>query len=167
MGATDCLTINTITFSVSDCINIISILVNSVIAIWIVYTIQNKLNNKRVLKDFFIEEIKDIRSQYKSYLSDLVSGKIQPKTITSWHKLMSIKINDIMLDLQTTYKCDKDFLRPYQIDLRELITENIDFIEQFNKKSLQLSSESINQILKFQQNNNKLFSDLIIKINNK
>ena len=40
--------------SFSELIDILSIVVNSFLAIWIVKTIQNKINNKIVLKDHFI-----------------------------------------------------------------------------------------------------------------
>ncbi|MDR2684961.1 MAG: hypothetical protein LBB53_06235 [Prevotellaceae bacterium] len=45
MGAACC-----INFDISDYISIVGIVVNSILAVWIVRTIQNKLTNKRVLK---------------------------------------------------------------------------------------------------------------------
>jgi hypothetical protein len=39
---------------ISDWISIITLIVNSGLAIWIVSTIQRKMNNRRVLKDHFI-----------------------------------------------------------------------------------------------------------------
>ena len=101
------------------------------------------------------------------FIIDLINGDIYPKNIIPWHKLMNIKVNDVMYDLENTYKINKTSLKPYQIELRELITDNEDFIEQFNSEKLVLNHNSINLIIKFQQNHNKLFSDLIIKINNK
>ena len=59
--------------SISDWISIIGIIINSSLSIWLVITIQNRLTNKRVLKDHFITEIKDIRSEYKIFLNNLYS----------------------------------------------------------------------------------------------
>lgn len=166
MGITCCSLVPDSIFGIDEFINISSILINAGIAIWIVHTIQNKLNNKRVLKDFYIDEVKELRYEYKKYLTDLINGDISPKNVISWHKLMNIKVEDLMMDLKNIYRFDNSLLKPYQIELRELITENPDFIDQFNSEKLTLTSNSINIIIKFQQNNNRLFSDLIVKINN-
>jgi hypothetical protein len=150
----------------SDCINLLGIFINSILAFWIVKTIQNRLTNKRVLKDHFISEVKDIRNDYKNCLSNLYSSKSLPKLVIPWFKLMNIRVNDLMLILNKKYKIGSSHLLPYQIDLPELITNNEEFIDQFRNESLIVFSEiSKIQLLRFQQENNKLFNDLIIKIN--
>ena len=63
----------------SDYIEITGIIVNFFLAIWIVKTIQNKLTNKRVLKDHFISEIKELRVEYNAYIKDCYDGKLIPK----------------------------------------------------------------------------------------
>ncbi|TND09852.1 MAG: hypothetical protein FD123_780 [Bacteroidetes bacterium] len=150
----------------SDWIEIFGILINAGLAIWIVITIQNRLTNKRVLKDYFISEVKDLRNEYKICLSNLYTGKTYPKSVTPWFKLMNIKVNDLMKILQEQYKIDKDILKPYQNDLRELITEDENFIKQFkNDKPIEFNDSSKNSFMKFQQQNNSLFNKLIISIN--
>ena len=161
MGTTCC-----ITFEVADWIAIAGIVVNSVLAVWIVRTIQNRLTNKRVLKDHFITEIKEIRTEYKCFLNNLYASKTVAKTIIPWFKLMNIKVNDIMDLINEKYKIDKAILNPYQNDLREMITENEDFIKQFeSENSIDFSEISKTQFIKFQQDNNRLFNKIIVKIN--
>ncbi|TRZ45137.1 hypothetical protein [Robertkochia solimangrovi] len=153
--------------STSDIIGIISLVVNSSLAIWIVWTLQNKLTNKRYLKDHLIGEIKELRLEYKKFMSDLHSGNLKPKKIVPWFKLMNIKVQDTMEILSKEYEINKDILKNYQIELRELVTE----FEEFNKnyKSNQfiaLKSDSQNKLITFQQKNNSKFNELIILINN-
>jgi len=150
----------------SDWIHLIGILINSGLAIWIVRTIQNKLTNRRVLKDHFISEIKEIRNEYRNYMNNLCSNNIYPKRAIPWFKLMNIKIEDLMSCINDKYNIDKKSLLPYQNELRELITENVDFIQQFKSGKLVVFSEqSLNSFIKFQQENNQLFNHLIIKVN--
>ena len=52
----------------ADWINIASVIVNICIAIWITHILQNKFTNNRTLKDHFINEIKDVRAEYKGFL---------------------------------------------------------------------------------------------------
>lgn len=162
MGATFCC----ITFGVDNYIAIGGIVINSVLAIWIVKTIQNRLTNKRVLKDHFIVEIKEIRAEYKSFLNCLYSNKKVAKSVIPWFKLMNIKINDILDLINEKYKIDKTILNPYQNDLRDLITENEDFIRCYESENpIDFSEISKSQIIKFQQDNNRLFNEIIVKIN--
>lgn len=149
----------------SDWIDLIGVVVNVVFGFWIVMTIQNKVTNRRILKDHFISEIKEIRTEYKNCLSNLYSNNTRPHLVLPWFKLMNIKIDDMMEILHKKYKVDKSILKPYQIDLRELITNNTDFINQFSSEKVTFSDSSRGQFIVFQQANNHLFNDLIIKIN--
>ena len=150
----------------SDWIELIGIIINSLLAIWIVATIQSNLNNRRVLKDHFICEIKNIRDAYKNQLSIIYSEKCIPQDMIPWFKLMNIKINDIMKIISKRYKIDIKKLEPYQLELRNIVTENEDFISQFKKNEpMKISSQFKNDLIKFQQTNNYIFNDLIILIN--
>ncbi len=152
-------------FSPSDFIGLLGIIVNSALAIWIVRTIQNRLKNKRVLKDHFITEIKEIRNDYKACLNQLYSNKTKAYSVIPWFKLMNIKIDDLMGIMHTKYGIDKNKLAPYQINLRELITNNPDFIAQYNNERVIFSENSRSQFIKFQQTHNSLFNEIIIQIN--
>ena len=160
-----CLTIDN-GFSITDLVSIVGILVNAGLAYWIVRTIQNNLTNKRVLKDHFIAELKEIRNEYKTCLSNLYSNKSNSKSIIPWFKLMNIRVTDLVNYLNKKYKVDLVALNPYQNELRELVTNNADFISQFkSKKPIVFSDISRLSLIKFQQEHNHIFNDLIVKIN--
>jgi len=165
MGATWCVKLFD-SIEVSDWITIFSILINALLAYWIVNTIQNKMTNKRVLKDHFINEIKGIREEYKNYLNQLYVNQADPRKVIPWFKLINIKIDDLMTLINKKYKIDKKILDSYQNELRELITNNEDFNKQFKKdKLITFSEKSRNQFVMFQQTNNHLFNEIIIYIN--
>jgi hypothetical protein len=167
MGASDCY-LNNLSFALTlaDWISLIGIIINSILAYWIVRTIQNKLTNKRVLKDHFISEIKEIRGEYKEFLNNLYSSKIHSGKVIPWFKLMNIKVDNILDLAVRRYRLDNKALNPYQNQLRDLITDNVDFINQFGLDvPLNLSQDSKNQLIRFQQQHNHLFNEIIIKIN--
>lgn len=152
--------------ALSSLIAIIGIVVNAIIAVWVIHAIQSKINNERVLKDHLIGEIKEIRNEYKSCLNSLYSNKISAKRVIPWFKLMNIKVSDLSEIIYTKYKIDRDILKPYQIDLADLITNNEDFVNQFdNDDPIEFSASSKNTFVRFQQNHNHLFNSLIIGIN--
>ena len=79
----------------ADWINIASVIVNICIAIWITHILQNKFTNNRTLKDHFINEIKDVRAEYKGFLNRLYSNSTNPKELLPWFKLMNILASEI------------------------------------------------------------------------
>ena len=165
MGTTFCCLTFFSSLEAADWIALFGVVVNSGLAYWIVRTIQNKLMNKRVLKDHFINEIKEIRDEYKTCLNNLYSNNTHPQRVIPWFKLMNIKVDDIMTIVHTKYFINKDKLKPYQIELQELITNNEDFMSQYNKEKVVFSQTSRTQLMKFQQSHNQLFNQIIIIIN--
>ena len=152
--------------TLSNWIEVSAIVVNALVAWWIVRTIQNRLTNNRVLKDHFIEEVKDIRNEYRNFLNNLYADKTEIRTIIPWFKLMNIKVSDLMTIIHQKYNIDKQKLFPYQNDLRELITESEDFNMQFKDGPIIVfSEESKTKIIEFQNTYNHLFNELIIDIN--
>lgn len=166
MGAAGCCISTSSSLTTSDWISIIGMIINSGLAIWIVWAIQNRLTNRRVLKDHFINEIKEIRNEYKSCLNNLYLNSTPPKSVIPWFKLMNIKVDDLMTCVYTKYKIDKKKLVAYQDELRELVTENEDFIKQYKSDKFVFFSEySRGLFIKFQQEHNYLFNEIIININ--
>ena len=154
--------------SISDIINLLSIVVNSILAIWIVRTLQNNLANKRYLKDYIITEIKDLRLEYKNFINELHSGKLKPKKIVPWFKLMNIRVQDTMEIVSGKYKIDKDILKNYQLQLKKIVTEFEEFNSNYKENNcFELTEKSLREIVKFQQENNSKFNYIIIKINEK
>lgn len=149
----------------ADWINIASILVNIGIAIWITHVLQNKFTNNRTLKDHFINEIKDIRAEYKGFLKRLYSNSTNPKDLLPWFKLMNIRVKDLVTLMNNRYEVAEDFLNPYQNDLRELITESEDFNRCYRSNQLILTESLKRDLMRFQQEYQRLFNELIIKIN--
>ena len=56
-------------------------------------------------------------------------------------------------------------MKPYQIELPDLITNNHDFMAQYNSDKVTFSENSRSQLIKFQQSHNQLFNEIIIAIN--
>lgn len=149
----------------SELIDIIAIIVNVLLTIWIVTVIQDKLTNRRALKDYMIDEIKGFRSEYRLFFNNLFASKMNPQTVLAWFKLMNIKIEDFMEIAHKQYDIDKNLLKAFQNDLRELITENEDYIKCYNKDVVIFSPASQSAIIKFQQENFKRFNSVIVAIN--
>lgn len=157
MGTTCCITI-------SNCIAIVDIIVNAVVAIWIVKTIQNKSTNRRVLKDLIINDIKEIKKEYNDFLTEIDNDKILAKDIVPKLKSLSMKINNMMELIPKSYKIQKNLLDPYQKDLNIIITNDNDYSNSYKEnKAVKFSNKT--QFVEFRQKYSHLFNDLIVKVN--
>ena len=80
---------------------------------------------------------------------------------------MNIKINDLLLFLNTEYNIDKSILVPYQYELQDIISESEEFVLNFRDNiPISFSSKTKNLFVKFQRDHNRLFNNLIVNINN-
>lgn len=166
MGATDSQKLIFLGIEISDWIQIASIVINSGLAIWIIITIQNRFTNRRILKDHFINEFKDIKSEYKNCLNNLFANKTRAKNVIPWLKLMNIKVSDLMEIANNKYKIDKNKLSVYQVDFGEIIVNSDEFVSQFSSNGLiSLSDTTRTKLIYFQQVNAHIFNDIIIEIN--
>lgn len=156
----------TCSLSSSDWISIISLIINSLLAIWIVITIQKKLRNRRVLKDHIINEILDIRLSYKRQVEKIHSSKAKPKELLPWFKLMNVKVINLMDIANSKYGIDKQIFDPFQTQLRFIITEDQGYINSFkNNQEVELTDHTKQILLKFLQENNYRFNSAIVSIN--
>lgn len=79
---------------------------------------------------------------------------------------MNIKVEDLLNHISSKYKIDSKVLHPYQIELRDYVTDCKSFKEQFKSgKAIMFSEEELAYLITFQQRHSKLFDDIIIKIN--
>ncbi len=149
-----------------DWIDICSIVVNIILGLWIAISLQNNITNRRILKDHFINEVKQLRDEYKFFFANV--DTIDVSEFLPWFKLMSIKIDDLMFMINDKYGIEIDKLDPYKINLRDLITNNSDYIAQYRHGGrVVFSSSSKTSLLRFQQGHYSIFNIIIIYINDK
>lgn len=154
------------TLDASNWIDLAGIIINSILAVWIVKTIQNRLTNKRVLKDHFITEIKEIQKEFRQFFSELYSNRTKPKDCLAWFKLMNIRVSDLLAIASKKYLVGASALDPYLIELRDFISNSQEFTNAFYGNSPITPSESLrSRLILFEQTNNHLFNEVIVIIN--
>ena len=152
----------------SNWIEIVSIIINGVLAFWIAKTLQNSSNNKRVLKDHFIKEVINLRDNYDIFSKHILSNRITPREINSNFKSLNIQATSILSFLNKKYNINTRYLSAYQIEFKKLITELDEFIYNFQtNEQIVLEDASLNKVIRFQQINFGVFNNLIIDINDK
>lgn len=70
-------------WEVADFINILGIVVNIILIIFVSNRIQNNINNTRFFKDYTINELKSLKERSCKFLTDLESENLNTRIITS------------------------------------------------------------------------------------
>lgn len=154
------------TFNFADLISLFGIIINSALAIWIVKTIQNKLANKRVLKDHFIAELKDLRIEYLDFIKVIHEGNLLPKLALRKFKSLEIKKKHLFENLLEIYNIDAERLDNFHFELRELITNSTEYSRNFRTNNpVIFTPQTIRTLDRIQMNYDGTFNSLIIKIN--
>lgn len=152
--------------SVSDWIQIGGIVITAALSVWIVITIQTKVDSKRFIKEFFIDEILEIRNEYRALIGQLKSGELKPRMIKYKTKELNIRVNDLMSILKEQYNINFNYLLSYQLELLSIIMDSEEFVANFSSNSaFSLSEQTLGSLSIFENENDGKFSRLIMDVN--
>lgn len=151
----------------SIAVSAIGIVVSAIVAIWIVDTLQKRLDRNHQLKDHFSKEVLAVREQYRNLVRDLTGTSQRPKQIVNNFKITGIYANDLLQLLNTQFNTPTDILQPFQTELSAIATE----CEEYNKayrynKKFQYRRATIEAIREFEKNHDKLFNEILMTIYN-
>ena len=147
-------------------LSLLGIIVSALIAVWVVKVIQNRLTDTRVIKDYFIDEIRDIRNQYRSFINELMKGAVETRTIVSTCKLLNIRTSDLMQSACSKFKLEEKAFSDYHYDLLSFITDCDSVITSYknDEKAVLTQVEKV-ELISIQQKYAHLFNDVILRIN--
>lgn len=166
MGTPCCITLDQWISIIDVFLSFVGIIVSALIAVWVVKVIQNRLTDTRVIKDYFIDEIRDIRNQYRSFINDLMKGAVETRTIVSTCKLLNIRTSDLMQSACSKFTIDDKIFSDYHYDLLAFITDCESVIASYKTdEKATLSQVEKVELIGIQQKYAHLFNDVILKIN--
>lgn len=157
---------NNITDIIQILVDIVGIFITAGVSIWIVKTIQKRLNNERSIKDYFIGEVSVIQNEYRNLLSSVMSSKESPKMLKVKFNNLNTKVNSLMKLLAAKYKIQENLLAEYQTQLPMIIEDDRGYTSVYRQDSrFTLTQSTMNAIYKLDRENGHLFYDIIVKIN--
>lgn len=150
----------------ANIISLVDIGVNILLAIVLVIVIQRKAENQRHFKDHLIQEVKDLRNDYRSFYNSLETG-LKPQEIASWFKLTNIKARDLILLTKTiNNNIPENYLKPFQRELHLIIEESKEYESNyFRNEKFSIGGSTTIKLLRFRQKHDGKFNLLINAIN--
>jgi hypothetical protein len=150
----------------ADWIAIASIVVNSLLAVWIVTSIQSRVSNNRSLKDYIIAEIIRLRDDYNHHFDCLMSDGVVAQEALAWYKMMGNRIATLSNSLASEYGLDQALLGSFHSQLRLLVTNNSDFMAQYkSKRNVAFKADSKSSFLQFRSEHEHIFHDIVVLVN--
>lgn len=146
--------------STSDIIAIADIVINAILAITIIVIIERKMTTKRVLKDYFINEIKNIQEEYSFFIQDIITGKQNAKSLLPWFKIMNMRISRLEETFQKELKI-KPSIYSLSTEIQISITETDEFNDSFKEDKLSPSENLKTLIYEMQK---KIFEEFVNKV---
>ena len=134
---------------------------------------QAKVNEKRqyfkgweTLEDYFINEIKDLRNEYRILFADIQSSKLNSETIKVRVKIISLRIKTIEDYITRYFSIESSNLKLLHSEFQQFITGTDDFNNQYKKSTINFSDMTITKILEYQKDIVDELTLCVININN-
>ena len=127
----------------------VSIFVDLIIGIVVAYVLSvivpMKLNDNRSLKDFYMNELVEIKSDYNDFCKSMALGKSDAATIKTNFKQLSLRLKTFQYSALQNLKLNINILT-YLTKMQLLITYSQEMNEQYKKKNIVFSSKTKNEI---------------------
>lgn len=147
------------------CLTALSIVVTAFMAVWVVHSVQKKIDNERTLKDHFAHEVIELRKDTRDFMSKVINGEINAKEIKRRHYRLSSHINDLLLLLNQKYKIDKKYFKAYRQNVMKIIEKDEHYTHAFNENQIvMLTDETVQNLYEVEKNNDRKFNDVLLKI---
>lgn len=133
----------------SDLIGILEICVNIFLAIGVIIYFQKKNENQRHLKNYFIETVKDIQSDYYIFINDVLDGKLSSRDIINWFSKASQNLSELEKFIKEELNISDQTLGIQSRLLMQKITNSADFNDQFSNSNYLPEKTTKNDITLF------------------
>lgn len=146
-------------------VDVLAMLVGAFIAVWVVKSIQSKLDAEQKLKEYFHSEMLSVRNGYRKIFDDIYHHTMRPKDFIQRMNSLSILSTDIMLHIKERYDIDDVRLVSFQLDLNEKISEAPVFLTAYIPDNVLVFPGAFEaELRQFEAANNSVFNEIFVKL---
>lgn len=149
----------------SDYILIINTILNSAIGIWLVISVQKNFATNRAIKDYYIEEIKDLRKSYVDFLNNIYNANYSAKHIKDWLKIMTNRIDCLEKSIEVSFVFEGKKISKMHSEIQNYITRTDDYNEGYSEAKLEFKDTTKNEILIWHTKLLNCFTNSVVNIN--
>lgn len=102
---------------------------------WLVSVVQNGINNRRLLKDHYIREVLEIRSEYFDLFRSLQKGELKPKDVAYRYQQLKIRVDDLMPGILEEFPLVNEDLSAYHLSILTGVEELDEYQRKYRKNN--------------------------------
>lgn len=150
----------------SDFLAIIDILVTVLIGFVITHMVSVRDSRTRAIKDYYIQELADIKSEINEFYSNLFKGELSSQEIIGWYSAIRNRIDNFDNAVRKTFKIYEARLTPKLFFNYKNITNSGDFNANFKQGKIKFKAATKIAIGKNQKQLYMLIERTLYDINN-
>lgn len=149
----------------TDCVSIgVDVLLGGFLAYILASVVPEKMNDKRSLKDYYIEEMKSVKVEFNDLCKQISLQQIEANVIRKTFKQLSVRLNDIQYSVNINLKIHIDVLRELT-STQTFLTNTEEMNNQFNARTITLTSATERKLIEKQELFNRNMLSAIANIN--
>lgn len=142
----------------------VDVLLGGVLAYILSSVVPKKMNDKRSLKDYYIDEMKVVKMEYNDLCKQILLRQINADVIIKTFKQLSVRLNDIQDSVNTNLKTHIDVVGELT-STQTFLTNTDDMNNQFEAERIVLTGTTERKLIEKQELFNRNMLSAIANIN--
>lgn len=150
----------------SEITSIVDILVTLVVGFWLTRYLGNRDTRSRVLKDFYIEEAKDLQNDVRVFFARLLSNHVSGAELSRWHKSHKNKFKAFDESVRESFPIKCPSVNTELFKIHREITNLEEFNNAFSTGLFNFSPNHRARIDELECSALTLLNDYVVQVNN-
>lgn len=151
--------------TLSDLLTFFDIIVTALVGIHIATSIQNNFAKKRALKDYFISELTVLLSDYRHFVNEIWSAKLNSKSVKDTFKVLSGRIDSLDRFLHENFTLEQSLIKDAHVKFQQEATGVDELGDQYNNEFLTLKPETKARLMPYHNELADAITRRVIDIN--
>ena len=143
---------------------IVDVIIGCAVAWVLAFEVPRKLNKERSLKDFYMQELQVIKTEFNDFSKNISIGSLSAGLIKETFKQLSIKLSDIQDSINHNLDCNIN-LTSQLLDMQKFVTDRAEINDQYENPNVDFEKDAVREIGWLQERFNKNMLSAIAAIN--
>lgn len=147
-------------------VDVMAMIVGGFLAIWVVQSIQSKLDAEQKLREYFFSEVLNIRKANREVMQDVYNHCVKARDFTKRMSTINQLTTELMNRLKLKYQVNDQNLLIFQSDLNDKVSNRYEYTAAFRRNRVfQLAEDFELELREFEATNgSKIFNDILLKL---
>lgn len=150
----------------SEITGIVDIVITLIIGFWLTRYLSNRDTRSRVLKDYYIEEAKDLQSDVRTFFARLLSNHVTGTELSRWYKSHKNKFMSFDENIRQSFPIECPFVYTELFKIHREITNLDEFNNGFATGVFNFSPNNRARIDQLECFALTLLNDYVVQVNN-